>query len=386
MLEHYQNKLNAFRSNGAYRQLRTIRSEGRFVFQEKEQFLNFSSNDYLGISSRHDLQAEFLESLMGHPEFVLGSTSSRLLTGNYHAMDELENLLARLYQREAALVFNSGYHANLGILPALTGKNDLILADKLVHASLIDGMRLSEATSLRFRHNSAEHLESLLKKHRADYEQVFIVTESVFSMDGDRADLEKLCELKEQYGAFLYVDEAHAFGVNGTTGLGLCEELNCTGRIDLIVGTFGKAIASHGAFVICNRVFRDYLINTMRPLIFSTAIAPVNVLWTLFILNRLPSFQEERRRLAETSRLFRQKLGELGFRTNGCSQIVPLIAGKNGRCIELSETLKAAGYWALPVRYPTVPQGEARIRFSFRPDLTDPEIESLLKTLSRANH
>ena len=172
----------------------------------------------------------------------------------------------------------------------MTAKRDLIIADKLVHASIIDGIRLSEAQMLRYRHLDYEHLHSLLVAHREEYDNVFIVTESVFSMDGDTADLQQLCEIKKEFDAFLYVDEAHAVGVRGTNGLGCCEEQACVEDIDFIVGTFGKALASQGAFVICEQLFRDYLINTQRSLIFTTALPPVNVAWTRFVLNRLPDF------------------------------------------------------------------------------------------------
>ena len=384
-MQFYHDSLEQLKQNGAYRQLRTIRSEGRFAIFEDKQYLNFSSNDYLGLSSNSAMQEEFVESLHNQKSFLFGSTSSRLLTGNFTQMEELEVLLAQMYGRESALVFNSGYHANIGILPALTAKGDLILADKYVHASIIDGLRLCDAKFERYTHNSLEHLELLLKKNRPHFKRIFIFTESVFSMDGDYADLQKLCDLKEQYNAFLYVDEAHAFGVNGSKGLGLCEEQNCIQRIDFIVGTFGKAIASHGAYVVCNSIFRHYLINTMRPLIFSTAIAPVNIMWTKNVLSRLNSFKEERNRLAEMSATFRNRLATAGFMTKGCSQIVPLICGENDKTIALSNRLKEAGYWALPVRYPTVPKGEARIRFSFRPDITDTEIENLLTLLGDAN-
>jgi 8-amino-7-oxononanoate synthase len=385
-MKQYQDIIDNLKQNGGYRQLRTIRSEGRFVYYNEKKYLNLSSNDYLGISSNQGLQEDFLKSLENKHLFLFGSTSSRLLTGNYQELEALENMLVKMYHREAALVFNSGYHANIGILPALTTKRDLILADKYVHASIIDGMRLSEARCERYRHNNLEHLESLLKKHRSNFEKVFIVTESVFSMDGDHADLIKLCELKDRFDAFLYVDEAHAFGVNGNTGLGLCEEQNCIHRIDFIVGTFGKAIASQGAFVITSNVFRDFLINTMRPIIFSTALAPINVLWTTFVLNHLHEFNAERKRLAEISLDFRKKIIKLGFKTKGCSQIVPLLCGENEKSIALSEKLKEAGFWALPVRYPTVPKGEARIRFSFRPDMLNDEIDYLLKILSDGNN
>ncbi len=386
MIQHYTDYLETLQQKGAYRQLRTTRSDGRFIYYQNNIYLNFSSNDYLGITSNATLKTDFLNTLNNKPDFVLGSTSSRLLTGNYQEIELLENMLARMYNREAALVFNSGYHANIGILPALTNKHDLILADKYVHASIIDGLRLSDAKCERFQHNNIEHLEALLQKHRANYKNVIIVTESVFSMDGDHAQLAALCDIKEKYNVLLYVDEAHAFGVNGNTGLGLCEETNCINRIDFIVGTFGKAIASCGAYVITNQVFRDYLINTMRPLIFSTAIAPINVLWTINVLNNFPYFSDERKRLVRTSEYFRNKLIAKGFEIKGCSHIIPIVCGENEKCVTLSEKLKLAGYWTLPIRYPTVPKGEARIRLSFRPDFSNDEIDTLLNILVNENN
>lgn len=278
---------------------------------------------------------------------------------------------------KGALVFNSGYHANIGILPALTGKRDLVVADKLVHASIIDGLRLSDAQMLRYRHLDYEHLCSILTQHREEYEQVFIVTESVFSMDGDVADLQQLCELKKEFDAFLYVDEAHAIGVRGTNGLGCCEEQACTEDIDFIVGTFGKAFASMGAFVVCEEIFREYLINTQRSLIFTTALPPVNVAWTRFILNKMPDFYDLRIKLARVSERLREVLTDKGFETRGSSHIVPMVCGANENSVEVADLLQDNGFFALPVRYPTVPKNEARIRFSLNASIPLEDYECL---------
>ena len=205
------------------------------------------------------------------------ASASRLLTGNHPAYAALERDLSELYDGRAATVFSSGYHTNVGICSAMAGKNDLFLADKLCHASLIDGMRLSGASLRRFRHLDYEHLETLLKKGSGEHRDVFIVSESVFSMDGDIADIERLVALKERYGATLIVDEAHAVGVFGERGLGVCERDGLTAEVDVLVGTFGKAWASFGAFAITDAVVRDYLINRMRPLIFTTALPPAVV-------------------------------------------------------------------------------------------------------------
>lgn len=279
--------------------------------------LNLSSNDYLGLASCADLQKAFLEEWQ-EQKYPFSSSSSRLLTGNFTAYTELEQLLAERFNREAALIFNSGYHANTGILPALADKQSLILADKLVHASIIDGILLSGAPFQRYRHNDYEQLETLLKKSAGEYEQVFVVTESIFSMDGDVADLHRLVELKKSYpNVVLYVDEAHAIGVRGRNGLGIAEEQGCIGEIDLLVGTFGKALASMGAYIVCDRTIREYLINRMRPLIFSTALPPFQIAWTRFIFEQLPEIAPLRERLAQTSHILAEALKGKGGEVSG---------------------------------------------------------------------
>ena len=259
--------------------------------------LNLSSNDYLGLASRQDLQEEFQASTQDR-FYPYSSSSSRLLTGNFSVYTKLEKQIARSFDREAALIFNSGYHANTGILPALTDKQTLLLADKLVHASIIDGILLSGSPFLRYRHNDYDQLERLVQKNACQYETIIILTESIFSMDGDVADLNRLIAIKRQYpNILLYVDEAHAIGARGKTGLGIAEEQSCIQEIDLLVGTFGKALASMGAYLVCSRTIREYLVNTMRPLIFSTALPPFQIAWTSFIWEQLPSFTKERENL-----------------------------------------------------------------------------------------
>lgn len=378
--ERYSSKLDKIKEAGNYRWLRDIQHNGFLIHEEGREMLNLSSNDYLGLSSNPRLIQEFRAEtdVMALP---YSAVSSRLLSGNHEYYKMLENDLADIYDKEAALVFNSGYHANIGILPALAGKKDLIVADKLVHASTIDGIMLSEAEMLRFRHSDYEHLRNLLVQHREKYENVFIVTESVFSMDGDIADLQQLCEIKKEFDAFLYVDEAHAVGVRGTNGLGCCEEQACMEDIDFIVGTFGKAFASVGAFVVCEELFREFLINTQRSLIFTTALPPVNVAWTRFVLNRMPDFYDLRMKLAEVSAKLRGVLQERGFETRGESHIVPMICGSNENSVEMSELLRDNGFFVLPVRYPTVPKNEARIRFSLNASIPIEDYDCLFEFL-----
>ncbi|WP_285826672.1 8-amino-7-oxononanoate synthase [Bacteroides acidifaciens] len=378
--ERYIKKLETIREAGNYRTLRAIEHNGFLIHADGKEMLNLSSNDYLGLSTNPKLLDEFrMETdVLSLP---YSAASSRLLSGNHPYYGLLEKDLVELYEKPAALVFNSGYHANIGILPALTTKRDLIIADKLVHASIIDGIRLSEAQMLRYRHLDYEHLHSLLVAHREEYDNVFIVTESVFSMDGDTADLQQLCEIKKEFDAFLYVDEAHAVGVRGTNGLGCCEEQACVEDIDFIVGTFGKALASQGAFVICEQLFRDYLINTQRSLIFTTALPPVNVAWTRFVLNRLPDFYDLRIHLSQISEQLRGLLFKKGFETRGDSHIVPMLCGSNEDSLEMANLFQENGFFALPVRYPTVPKNEARIRFSLNASIPDEDYQCLFELI-----
>lgn len=380
MLDRYRNKLEKIREAGNYRILRNIQHNGFLIHDEGREMLNLSSNDYLGLSTYPKLLEDFYAQTDVRA-LPLSAVSSRLLSGNHEYYKMLEDDLCDWYGKEAALVFSSGYHANIGILPALTSKRDLIVADKLVHASIIDGLRLSEAEMLRYRHSDMEHLRNILMQNRDRYENVFIVTESVFSMDGDVADLQELCEMKKEFDAFLYVDEAHAVGVRGTNGLGCSEEQACIGDIDFIVGTFGKAFASMGAFVVCTELFREFLINTQRSLIFTTALPPVNVAWTRFVLNHMPDFYELRLKLIRTATRLREVLQAKGFETRGESHIVPFLCGTNENSVEMAELLRDNGFFALPVRYPTVPKNEARIRFSLNAAIPDEDYECLFDFL-----
>jgi len=365
-LNCYTDHIEQVKKEGNYRHLKTIvPCKDGYCRLYGENVLNLSSNDYLGLASDNNLKKKFL-SRYNHSDNVpaFSSSSSRLLTGNTCEYDELESLLSALYFNKYALLFNSGYHANLGILPALTSKDDLILSDKLVHASLIDGIRLSAATHIRYRHLDYTQLENLLKTKRHLYRKVFIATESVFSMDGDVADLQVLTEIKAKYNAFLYVDEAHAVGVRGMNGLGLAEEQGVLKHIDLLIGTLGKALASIGAFVITNSIFREMLINHCRPLIYSTALPPVNMGWSKFVLERIGNMGHERNFLKSLSGQLSSEFKLFGMNINACSNIIPVVVGDNNQTVLLAEYLLKHGFLVMPIRPPTVPVGSSRLRLS----------------------
>ena len=380
--EYMRRELDRLEAEGNLRRLPRLEHDGRYVTADGRRMLNLSSNDYLGLAADTGLRREFLDGLT--PEtFLPASSSSRLLTGNFRVYDELEDELARRFGREAALVLNSGNQANPGILPVVDDARTLILADKLVHASLIDGIRLAApARCIRYRHNDLGQLERLVGENAGCYDRLLVVTESVFSMDGDRTDLRRLAALKRRHdNVLLYVDEAHAFGVFGPTGLGCAEEEGVIADVDFLVGTFGKACASAGAYVVCSRTVRDYLVNRMRPFIFTTALPPVSVAWTLFVLRRLASMDDRRRHVLRLGERLRACLAGQGHPSPSVSQIVPMTVGPSADTVLRAEALQRHGFYALPVRPPTVPEGTSRIRFSLTAALTEEETDTLIQHL-----
>lgn len=377
----YSTELEQLASTGNLRTLPNLQPDGMWMHTPEGDLLNLSSNDYLGIGSMTSWHQEFLQGIKPE-QSLFSSTSSRLLTGNYPIYNKVENLLAQLYHHEAALFFSSGYHMNSGILPALTDSHSLILADKLVHASIIDGIRLSSARCIRYRHQDYRQLEQLLRKHQYDYNRIFIVTESIFSMDGDVAPLPLLVDLKKHYpNVMLYVDEAHAVGVRGNTGLGIAEEQGCLEDIDLLCGTMGKAMASMGAFVACSNTIRNYLINKMRTLIFTTALPPIQMEWTYYVLCRISELNERRKYLLRMSQALQKAIISKGYNSPSESHILPVIVGQSEDTILKAADMRRKGFYVLPVRPPTVPEGTSRIRLSLTATLKEEDIQRLILAL-----
>ncbi|MEK7376298.1 MAG: 8-amino-7-oxononanoate synthase, partial [Candidatus Margulisiibacteriota bacterium] len=261
------------KEDGSFRQIKHLSSRVNVEIEiDGKKYIDFSSNNYLGLSN-HPKIIEAAKNAID--KYGAGSLGSRLLSGSFDIHDELEAKTAEFKQKEAALVFNTGYQANVGIISTLAGKKDMALSDKLSHASIIDGIRLSGASHFRFKHNDMAHLEDVLKRERKRFRHVLIISESVFSMDGDLAPLKQLAGLKKKYDCLLFIDEAHATGVFGKTGAGLIEQERLSDKVDLIMGTFGKAMGSFGAYLACSRLMKNYLINACRSFIYSTALPPV---------------------------------------------------------------------------------------------------------------
>jgi 8-amino-7-oxononanoate synthase len=382
LLDHYAEQLDQLKQQGNFRQFTANQQQGRWITIQDRTMLNLASNDYLGLAADLSLREEFLDTLQIE-RALFSSSSSRLLTGNFAEYEQFENSLSKAFGR-AALLFNSGYHMNIGILPALADSKTVILADKLVHASMIDGIRLSNAQYVRYRHNDLQHLEQLLQKYHQDeqVERIIVVTESIFSMDGDETDLAALAQLKQRFAkTMLYVDEAHAIGVRGEQGLGCAEQYGVLHQIDFLVGTFGKAIASIGGYIICDPIIRDYLINKMRPLIFSTALPPISMAWSDFIFNKVLNMQQQRQHLAEISHFLQQAVIAKGFSSPSSSHIIPIIVGESNAAIEKARYVQQQGFYAMPVRPPTVPQNSSRLRISLTSMVQKAELEKLVECL-----
>jgi 8-amino-7-oxononanoate synthase len=381
MVNDIREELAKLRQRGRLRQFNPIvPKKGVFSEYNNLEMINLTSNDYLGLASDHEMLETFYNEWGGArslEKYGLGSTSSRLLSGDNRISHELEDCLKTAYKRDAALLFNSGYHANIGILPALFGKKDLIVSDKLNHASIHDGMRLSRAEHIRYRHKDYDHLEQLLERKRDKYNRVVIVTESVFSMDGDEADLLRIVELKKKYECQLYIDEAHGVGLYGEKGLGKAEEYNVIADIDLLVGTFGKAFGSVGAYVVCDTDTYMYLVNHSRSLIFTTALPPVVLSWNVLSFTSVLTMKNRRSHLRKLAHRLRQDLNAHDLVTDGSTNIVPVMIGDNQRSVDMAVKMREEGYLIFPVRPPAVPEGTARFRLSLTANMGWEHLEGL---------
>lgn len=371
--------LQQLHEEGNYRQIPTV---------TPLTLTDYSTNDYMGLAADATLQAKFFADPIS-ATVPLTSSAARLLAPRQIEYTNLEVFLTLLYKKRrgsdtAALLFNSGYHANTGLISSIADKNTLIVADRLVHASIIDGIVLSRAPFQRFRHNDFDHLEEIISQKGGDYRQILVIVESVYSMDGDRADMERLIALKRKYpGVTLYVDEAHAFGVLGPKGLGLAAAGSAPGEIDIIVGTFGKAAASMGAFAITGLDMHDYLVNTARSFIFSTAIPPMSAAWTRFTVGNLIQKDNRREYLQRLGVQLSEVLNRYTDHKVAPSHIQPLIVGDPKKAVELSrQLLSRYGIKALPIRKPTVPAGTERLRFSLSCAMLPRDIETLDKALA----
>lgn len=351
-------------------QRRTLKDTSRDsvnVVREGQKFISFACNDYLGLAKHPEVIEAGQKALAAHGA---GAAASRLITGNHPLYAPLEEALAKHKGTQAALVFGSGYMANIGLIPALVGEGDLILADKLVHACILDGAKLSGATVKRFRHNDPIHARALLEESRADHGRVLIVTEHIFSMDGDRAPLDKLSDLARDYDAWLMVDDAH--------GIGFFDQHQKMG-VDLWMGTLSKSLGGYGGYVAASKAVIDYLITSARSFVFTTGLPPATCATALAALTVM---QREPER-AQRARHHAQRVAKALRLPEPAAAIIPWVLGSEEAALQAGDWLKEQGLLAVAVRPPTVPAGTARLRFAFSADHTDEQVDRLIAALTR---
>ena len=368
-------ELEVLKSKGQLRSIPNIeaKSDGKIVIDGKE-YINFASNDYLGLSTKDDLRKEFLE----NNNSLLSTASARLLTGSSPEYKELESTVSKIFNKEAALIFNTGYQCNLGVISAIIGRGDVVFSDKLNHASIIDGMQLAQGDFYRYKHFDYDNLEKLLKTKREQYKRAIIVSESVFSMDGDIADIDRLVELKKKYNCMLMIDEAHAFCAVGDTLAGVSFGKD----VDIITATFGKAVGSFGAFCVSSKDIISYLINKARSFIFSTSIPPLNIAWSNWILTEKRDIViAQKEKLQELTSEVHKLLDTKGIKTPSESQIIPIIIGSNDDTLAISEKLRSEGYYIPAIRPPTVPEGTSRLRISLTADCKLEDFRKLIELI-----
>ncbi len=363
--EHCRHQLRALSKAGQLRELKETEADGVMVTQNGKEYLSFSGNDYLGLANHPEVVAAAEAALK---RYGVGVGASRLVTGNHPLYAKLEAQLTRMKKAEAALVFGSGYLTNISVIPALVGRGDIIFADKLVHACLLDGAQLSGATLKRFRHNDVAHLSALLAEHRGQYANALILVDHVYSMDGDIAPLAELSALAKAQDSWLMVDDAH--------GLGMVES---HAEVDVWMGTLSKSAGSYGGYVVAKRAVVDMLVTRARSMLFSTGLPPsacAAARASLQVMAREPELGTRPLMLAK------RVCDTLGIPFMG-SAILPLMLGKETAALAASEVLKAQGILAVAIRPPTVPPGTARLRLTFSAAHTDAQVERLIVALKQ---
>ncbi|MEW6715267.1 MAG: 8-amino-7-oxononanoate synthase [Nitrospirota bacterium] len=387
-MRDFTEDLKELENKGLLRKLSFIESfHGSHINIKGKDFINFSSNDYLNLSGHPEIVKTAITALKKHG---FGSGSSRLLSGSQLPHKKLEESISAFKETEAALVFNTGYSANTGIIPAIAGSGDMILSDELNHASIVDGARLSKAEVKIYRHRDMNHLEKLLKTFslsgKGRNRQCLIVTDTVFSMDGDIAPLKDIATLADKYNALLMIDDAHGTGVLGKNGRGSLEHFGIKGEKVIQMGTFSKAFGCFGAFAAGSRKLIDLLINRARSFIYSTSLPPSVAAACVKAIDIVEYESVERRRALwkNRQRLF-EGLNKLGYNTlNSETQIIPVLIGDTENALRIGDYLFRKKIFAPAIRPPTVPGGKCRIRFSVTAAHTDEDIDRALKSLNKS--
>ena len=389
-LQHLTAQLNDLKAKGTYFKLRILDDmQAPVCHYDGKQVINLASNNYLGLTAHPKLAEAAIQAIK---DYGVGSGAVRTIAGTMKIHMELEEKIAAFKNVEACVVFQSGFAANAGTVSSILGKEDFILSDELNHASIIDGARLSRAKIKVFRHKDVAHAEELLKEVANEPGRKLLITDGVFSMDGDIGPVDKLCDLADKYGAIMMVDDAHASGVLGRNGRGSVDHFGCHGRVDVQVGTLSKAIGALGGYVCGSRDLIDFLYHRARPFLFSTSHPPSVTATCIAAFDLLEQEPERIDRLWDNTRYFKAELGRLGFDIGGVTTpasetpITPIIVGDGRRTMDFSKALFDAGLMATGIAFPTVPEGKARIRTIMTSEHTRPQIDQALDILNKTAH
>lgn len=360
-LSYLKDKVQQLKDDGVYRKLPVYDGPNEAEINlNGKKVINLSSNNYLGFANHPVLKKAAIEAV---EKYGIGSGAVRTIVGNMDIHEELEEVLAKFKREEAVMLFQSGFNCNAGVIQAIVDKGDLIVSDQLNHASIIDGVKLSKADKTVFKHSDMSDLEKVLNEKRNQYNNVLIITDGVFSMDGDLAKLPEIVELAEKYNCMTYVDDAHGSGVLGESGRGTVDHFGLHGRIDFSIGTLSKALGSIGGYVAGSKVMKEWLIHRGRPILFSTAMPPAAVGALIAAVNLLMSTTEYTDRLWENSRYFKEKINGLGYDTGKSeTPITPVIIGDEAKTIEFSNKLLEKGIFVSAIVFPTVQKGTGRVR------------------------
>ncbi|MCF6460915.1 glycine C-acetyltransferase [Clostridium sp. Cult3] len=360
-LNFLKEKIEDLKKQGVYRKLPVLEgaNEAEIILDGKK-VINLSSNNYLGFANHPRLKKGAIEAV---EKYGAGAGAVRTIIGNMSIHEELEELLTEFKREEAVFIYQSGFNCNAGTIQAITEKGDLIISDELNHASIIDGTRLSKADRMIFKHSDIDHLEQILKENRDKYKNVLIITDGVFSMDGDIAKLPEIVELAEKYEAMTYVDDAHGSGVLGESGRGTVDHFGLHGRVDFSIGTLSKAIGVVGGYVAGSNTMYEWLNHRARPVLFSTTLPPAAAGAIIEAIKMLLESTEYTDRLWDNANYFKEKLGTLGFNTGHSeTPITPVIIGDEAETMEFSRKLLEKGVFVSGIVFPTVPRGTGRVR------------------------
>ncbi|MCI5675591.1 MAG: glycine C-acetyltransferase [Firmicutes bacterium] len=360
-LQFLKDQIQQLKDDGVYRKLPVLNGPDDTIIElNGKKVINLSSNNYLGLANHPRLKDAAKAAI---DKYGVGAGAVRTIIGNMEIHEELEKLLAEFKREEAAFIYQSGFNCNAGTIQAITGKGDLIISDELNHASIIDGTRLSKADRAIFKHSDMDSLEAVLKEKRADAKNVLIITDGVFSMDGDIAKLPEIVELAEKYEAMTYVDDAHGSGVLGESGRGTVDHFNLHGRVDFSIGTLSKAIGVVGGYVAGSNTMYEWLNHRARPVLFSTTMMPAAAAACMESIRMLMESTELTDKLWDNAKYFKQELGKLGFNTGHSeTPITPVIIGEEAKSMEFSRKLLDNGVFTSAIVFPTVPRGTGRVR------------------------